>query len=268
LDVAEIVSVFVGGQRSTSPATGQLLPVHLYDHAMSPNPATYTRKPREARLRSDAERNRELILAAARRVYSTDGLDASLASVAREARVGIATLFRRFPSREDLIAAAFSDTMDAYLAAVDVALADPDPWHAFTHYVDTICAMQAADRGVADLLTMTFSTAEELRAKQRKVYRGFATVVKRAQQHGRLRPDFTTEDFVILLMANSGVIAATAADAPDTWRRLVGYLIQAFAVQGPAAEAELPRGPRRISLRRAMLRLGGASDEQIRSAGR
>ncbi|MFF4019689.1 TetR/AcrR family transcriptional regulator [Streptomyces sp. NPDC001843] len=63
--------------------------------------------------RSDAERNRGRIIAAARTVFGRDGLTASMASVAREAGVGIATLFRRFPHKEDLVAAVFADRMKA-----------------------------------------------------------------------------------------------------------------------------------------------------------
>src|SRR3954451_15681544 len=98
-------------------------------------------------LRADAERNRDKILAAARRLYATEGLGVSMAAVAREAGVGKATLSRRFPTPEDLINAVFADRMDGYAAAVEAALADPDPWHGFTGYVHTVCAMQAADRG-------------------------------------------------------------------------------------------------------------------------
>src|SRR5690606_41850834 len=79
--------------------------------------------PPEPGLRADAERNRERILAAARRLFASDGLDVSMACVAREAGVGKATLSRRFPSREDLINAVFADRMDAYVAAVTQALA-------------------------------------------------------------------------------------------------------------------------------------------------
>jgi AcrR family transcriptional regulator len=98
-------------------------------------------------LRSDAERNRDRILTAARRLYAREGIAVSMAAVAREAGVGIATLFRRFPTRDDLVAAVFADTMAAYKDAITTALADPDPWHGFTGYVETICGMQAADRG-------------------------------------------------------------------------------------------------------------------------
>lgn len=76
-----------------------------------------------------------------------------MASVAWDAGVGIATLFRRFPTREDLINAVFADRINGYVAAVTEALDDPDPWHGFTTYVHTVCAMQAEDRGFAEVLT-------------------------------------------------------------------------------------------------------------------
>jgi len=82
-------------------------------------------------LRRDAERNRERILGAARSVFAAEGIEASMASVARAAGVGIATLFRRFPTRDDLINAVFACTMNTYLDAVTTALGDPDPWHGF-----------------------------------------------------------------------------------------------------------------------------------------
>src|SRR5262245_37027417 len=98
-------------------------------------------KPPEPGLRADAERNRDRILAAARRLYATDGLGVSMASVAREAGVGKATLSRRFATREDLITAVFADRMDAYAAAVAEALAVPDAWQGFAGYIQAVCAM-------------------------------------------------------------------------------------------------------------------------------
>ena len=91
-----------------------------------------------------------------------------MASVARAAGVGIATLFRRFPTRDDLINAVFACTMNTYLDAVTTALGDPDPWHGFTSYIHTVCAMQAADRGFAEVLTMTFPTAPQLEDQRQR----------------------------------------------------------------------------------------------------
>src|SRR3954469_19449513 len=92
-------------------------------------PAEPTAEVSDRGLRVDAERNRDRILDAARRLYATEGLGVSMAAVAREAGVGKATLSRRFATREDLITAVFADRMHAYASATATALADPDPWH-------------------------------------------------------------------------------------------------------------------------------------------
>ncbi|WP_329624916.1 TetR/AcrR family transcriptional regulator [Streptomyces sp. NBC_01255] len=208
----------------------------------------------EPGLRADAERNRDRILAAARRLYATDGLGVSMAAVAREADVGKATLSRRFATREDLINAVFADRMDAYAAAVTDALADPDPWHGFACYIEAICAMQAADRGFADVLTMTFPAAKALEERRAASYHGVVELITRAQRTGHLREDFTHQDVVIVLMANAGVIAATGDVAPNSWRRLVGHMLRAFASPGTEAPT-LPDAPAPTALYRAMIRL-------------
>ncbi|WP_432194326.1 TetR/AcrR family transcriptional regulator [Streptomyces sp. bgisy027] len=218
------------------------------------DPAEVPGQQPEQGLRADAERNRDRIVAAARRLYATEGLGVSMASIAREAGVGKATLSRRFASREELITTVFADRMDAYADAVTEALADPDPWHGFTRYVEAVCAMQAADRGFADVLTMTFPSAKALEARRAEAYHGFVEVVTRAQNSGRLREDFTSEDMVILLMANAGVVAATGDAAPDAWRRLVGQMLRAYATPGTEPPA-VPRAPAPQTLYRAMVRL-------------
>lgn len=94
-----------------------------------------------------------------------------------------------------------ADRMDAYAAA------GPDPWHAFTGYIHTICAIQAADRGFTDALTMTFPAAP--------AHNDFVEPIDRAKAGGHLRHDLTDRDVMILLMADTGVVGATADAAPD-----------------------------------------------------
>lgn len=216
----------------------------------------------ETALRADAERNRERILAAARRLYATEGLGASMASVAREAGVGKATLSRRFATRDELINAVFADRMDGYTTAITEALADPDPWHGFTHYIEAICAMQAADRGFADVLVMTFPAAKALEARRAESYEGFLKLISRAKATGHLRADFSSEDLVVLLMANAGVIAATGDDAPDTWRRLVGQMLRAYAAPD-APLPPMPDAPTSTALYRAMTRFGRPATNEL-----
>ncbi|MFE7276705.1 TetR/AcrR family transcriptional regulator [Streptomyces sp. NPDC057623] len=206
-------------------------------------------------LRSDAERNRGRIVAAARTVFGRDGLNASMASVARETGVGIATLFRHFPAKEDLVAAVFADRMDAYADAVAVALDDPDPWHGFVGYIETACAMQAADYGFADVLTMTFPTAKALERRRNEAYEAMVRLIDRAKAAGRLREDFDPSDLVLIHMANAGVVNATGDAAPDAWRRVVALLVQSF--EAPA-RGPLPASPEHDALYKAMLRTGPA----------
>ncbi|MGI5379932.1 TetR/AcrR family transcriptional regulator [Streptomyces sp. CA-251387] len=207
------------------------------------------------RLRSDAERNRGRIIAAARRVFARDGLNASMASVAREAGVGIATMFRRFPTKEELVAAVFADRMDAYADAVATALEDPDPWNGFVGYLETACAMQAADYGFADVLTTSFPTAKAMEQRRNEAYEGMVRLIGRAKAAGRLREDFDPSDIVLLHMANAGVVNATAGAAPDAWRRVVALFIQSF--EAPA-RGPLPASPEHDALRKAMLRTSPA----------
>ncbi|WP_043180389.1 TetR/AcrR family transcriptional regulator [Streptomyces sp. NRRL F-5123] len=228
---------------------------------MDPDDSTGPPGERTQPLRRDAARNRERILSAACTVFAREGLSASMASVAREAGVGIATLFRRFPTQGDLIDAVFAERMNAYSQLAEKALADPDPWHGFTTYVESVCAMQAADRGFADVLTMTFPQAKGVEQARMSAYRGYVTLTQRAKATGRLRPDFAHQDLVILLTANAGVIAATHQTAPDAWRRLVAYMMQAF--ENPDGERpgnRLPKPPSVKALDQAMYRNAPGAD--------
>lgn len=204
-----------------------------------------------AGLRADAERNRERILAAARQAFAERGLDVPMDEVARRAGVGVATLYRRFPTRSDLISGSFQPKMDAYADAVEHALAEPDPWVAFSSYVERVCAMQAEDRGFTNVLTMTFPSHAAFVASRDRSHAALVQLIARAKAAGRLRADFVPEDLVMVLMANAGVVSATGDAAPDTWRRLVSYLLQAFAV----TDADpLPAAPTPTQMYRALVR--------------
>jgi AcrR family transcriptional regulator len=209
-------------------------------------------RPARAALRADAERNRQRLIAAAREVFAERGLDVPIEDIARHAGVGVATLYRRFPCRADLIAGAFEAKMAAYADAVGQALADPVPWTGFCGYIERVCAMQAEDRGFADVLTMAFPTDERLEAERDRACHRLAELIRRAQAAGQLRGDFVPEDIPMLLMANAGVIMGTACSAPDTWRRFAAYMIQAFAAH---SAAPLPPPPQPAEMYQAVLQL-------------
>jgi len=205
-------------------------------------------------LRADAERNRARIVDAAGRLYATHGLGISMAAVARAAGVGKATLARHFATPQDLIDAVFVDRMETYAAVTREALEVADPWEAFVGYIWAVCRMQAEDRGFADLLTMTLPAAAQLEELRETSYLGFLELITNAKASGHLRPDFESEDLIVLLMANAGVVSAAAAEAPRAWERLVGQVLRGYASPEASTTVTMPPAPSSEELVKAMAR--------------
>jgi AcrR family transcriptional regulator len=205
------------------------------------------------RLRVDAERNRAALLDAAREVFAEHGLEAPLEEIALRAGVGIATLYRRFPNRSQLVAAALVGKVAKYAEAAQQALAIPDPWAGFVSYVERICDLQAGDRGLSDLLSMALPGDEDIERLRRLANDRMAELIRRAKAAGRLRQEFSSEDLLLLLIAHAAVVHVTREDAPSAGRRFVALMLDAFGPQeGPSS---LPVPPSRAQMRRAMVRL-------------
>jgi AcrR family transcriptional regulator len=197
------------------------------------------------KLRIDAQRNRSRIVEAAQAEFAEHGLDVPLEDVAEHAGVGIATLYRRFSTRDELIAACFERRLAEYAKAAEEALEAPDAWSGFCQYTEHVCAMQAADRGLKDVLTRSFPDALRLEAHRSRGYAMALQLVERAQAEGSLRSDFVFEDLALLLMANAGVVQGAGTAAPDAWKRFVALMLDGFRSQG-AAELPAPPTPRQM----------------------
>jgi len=219
-------------------------------------------------LRADATRNRDAILAAAKEIFAERGIEASLEEIAARARVGIATLYRRFPSRQHLVAAALVEKVAKYAEAAEAALAIPDAWAGFCSYVKTICELQAGDRGLADLLSMTLPADEDVERLRRTANDHVVELIDRAKAAGQLRADFVKEDLLVLLIANAALVHVTRAEAPRASRRLVALALDAFGrTDGRSA---LPAPPSSAEMASAMCSLArergcGASTSQSSS---
>ncbi|MEU0095622.1 helix-turn-helix domain-containing protein [Kribbella sp. NPDC006257] len=191
-------------------------------------------------LRADAARNRAAIIEAAREVFAEQGVDASLDEIARRAGTGNATLYRRFPARGDLVAAVFGEAMAEHLQAVEAGLSCEDPWRGFASYIKAVGAMQARDRGIADLVTMDLSQAPEIEKLRSRAFTGLVRLVARARAAGSLRADFTTQDVVLLMMANAGLVERAHGISESASARLVHVLLDGFRAQ---AATDGPRAP-------------------------
>jgi AcrR family transcriptional regulator len=190
------------------------------------------------RLRTDAAANRARILLVAREAFASEGLGVSMTEIARRAGLGVATLYRRFPTKEELVAEAFAGEMGECADLLDAALADPDPWRAFCWVIEQVCTMQARSHGFSMAFLTSFPGSTEFAALRERADRGLAELVRRAQAAGALRPDFDPADLPLVFVANGGLRAAAPAQALDASRRLVAYLLQAFRAENPGP---LPR---------------------------
>ena len=92
--------------------------------------------------------------------------------------------------------------------------------------------MQAADRGLKDVLTRTFPDAQGLEAHRARGYELSVRLIERAQAEGALRADFVPEDLVLLLMANAGVVQGAGEAAPGRRRRFVALMLDGLRSRG------------------------------------
>ncbi|CAN5678414.1 TetR/AcrR family transcriptional regulator [soil metagenome] len=204
------------------------------------------------KLRADAQLNRDRILDAAATLFAERGISVPLEDVARRAGVGVATLYRRFPVRAELAAAIFERNISRYTDAVDRALAEPEPWKGFRDLVFELCRLQAADAGLRDLLTTAFPASSAIEQTTADAAEKLRELITRGQADGSLRPDLAVADVGVILLANAGVVGATAESAPQAWRRFAALMVDACST-GPSRP--LPPAPPEHQLRRSIANL-------------
>lgn len=196
-------------------------------------------------LRADALDNRERILGAARELLSAEGLNVPTRKIARRAGVGPATVYRRFPARQDLVAAAFADQLRACRTIVDEGSAAPDPWQGLCLVIERICELHARDRGFTEAFLSAFPGAAEVAGGREYTVRAVAELARRAREAGRLRADFVLDDLILMLMANKGIRASSAEAQVAASRRFAAYVIEAFEAR--PRHTPLPPAPRLTS---------------------
>jgi AcrR family transcriptional regulator len=180
-------------------------------------------------LRIDAERNRQLILDAARELFAQRGLGVTLNDIAHHAGVGVGTVYRRFPDKSRLIDDLFAQRLEELVAMMDAAVADPDPWRGLTSFLERALELQAADRALKDLITgMPDGLNRISRVRDRLLPLG-TELVERARAGGKLRPDIASTDLPIIQLILSTVIDAARDVEPDLWRRYLGIVIRGLA---------------------------------------
>jgi AcrR family transcriptional regulator len=177
-------------------------------------------------LRADAEDNKERLLDAARRLFAEHGLTVTMRDVARAAGVGPATLYRRFPTKQDLIDEAFADELHACRSIVSEGCAEPDPWRGLCDVLVRVGELNARNQGFTDAVLS--SRPESLGSHRADMLRELAALCGRAQRAGSLRAGVGIDDLVLVLMAGRGLSGATADIRVARARRFAALAIEAF----------------------------------------
>ena len=174
--------------------------------------------------RTDAQRNRERILVAAKRAFSHSGVNASLDEVAKEAGVGPGTLYRHFPTREDLLEAVYRTEVEKLAAAerkFAETLAPVDALRAWMLlFVDYIAAKQII---AAVLNALVGDPKKVFEASYGQIWGAIRALVKRAIKSGDIRKDLDPIDLLRALIGVANV--STSPDWQQSARRLVDILI-------------------------------------------
>lgn len=179
-------------------------------------------------LRCDAARNRERVLDAAARMLAMHGLDVSMQQIAAEAGVGVGTVFRRFSSKEALVAAVADARMRELVELVRTAAdrAAAEPWPAFVEYFVGATALHVRNRGLLEVFASAAGGAPLESARCSELLDALGALVERVQAAGALRRDVGAQDLLSLHCAISHVSCMPLDPLePEAWRRHCGIVL-------------------------------------------
>lgn len=200
-------------------------------------------------LRADAQANQDRLLQAAATAFAIQGTDASLKAIAAEAGVGIGTLYRRFPTREDLIEAVYRSETDRLATSASALLEASAPLDALRTWMEGFVDYMLTKQGMADALPSILAAHEGLRAHSRQALEGAVrTLVDAGTAAGLVRSGIAPYD---VLMALGGVtLIACHEDQRELASRLLALLIDGLVAERsaessrPAVRNQAPASPR------------------------
>jgi AcrR family transcriptional regulator len=181
--------------------------------------------------RRDALERRGRLIDAAQREFAIRGVNASLEGIARDADVAIGTLYRHFPTRMDLLMAAFGSRLAEFREGATRALEIDDPWEGFVAYLENMFAVQAGDRGFNDFLSRRFPSNANTERIHDEMCQEIERVLDRAQASGQVRSDIALADIVNLIWSNGRMMDATNVTAPNEWRRQLYLMLDAYRAE-------------------------------------
>ncbi|MBE1582504.1 TetR/AcrR family transcriptional regulator [Nonomuraea angiospora] len=178
-------------------------------------------------LRAHAQRNRDNLIAVARAAFAAADDTVPLESIAREAGVGIGTLYRHFPTREALVEAVYAAELDDIATSAPALLERFPPQIALRAWMERYAAFTAVKRGMADALRAGQASGRIPTSTTReRITTAIATILAKGAETGALRADVDPDEVTTMLL---GIFLATSArDTPEQTGRLLDLLLDAL----------------------------------------
>lgn len=188
-------------------------------------------------MRADARRNRDAIVRAARELFAEKGMDAQMDEIARRAKVGVGTVYRHFPAKEDLldglITRRFERLTERATEAVRTASLE-DPWEAFRGFIEWSAALQAGDRALSEAMA-TRSERMHAAAVASGLITQLGLLLELTKRAGALREDLVVED-IPAIVCSIGSVAVAAAEKPHwRWDRVLAIWLDGVRAPGHIA---------------------------------
>ena len=173
-------------------------------------------------MRKDVRRNREQLLVAARSAFADVGVDVSAEEIARRAQVSIATLYRHFPDRDNLLSVVVERVLEDLSALLEEALAREDPWDGLVWFFEQIGELSATRPGFSELARRLSATGFPASHRYLAIWK---ELLSRAQADGALRADVTYADVGFLTTSLTFIVSVTETRLPGFWRRHLQLLL-------------------------------------------
>lgn len=188
-------------------------------------------------MRTDAERNRRRVLAAARDLFAARGLGVSFGEIAEHARVGVGTVYRRFPDREALLDELYEELVDEWAKLFEEgAGTTADPWRTLVEVHERALELWAANRGLMETLLGSPQASARSARQRARLYPLAERLLVRARNAGQVRPDATTADLGVAMLMVAAVIEAGEAVDPELWRRYLSLALAGLRAHGAPVE--------------------------------
>ncbi|UBU09235.1 TetR/AcrR family transcriptional regulator [Nonomuraea gerenzanensis] len=190
--------------------------------------------------RSDAVRNRRLLLDAAAELFAERGVEVSIGEIAQRAGVGKGTVFRHFAAKDELLAAIMLGILGRLADTGDELLADGDPGPALRRFMTVCVETFVGDRAFCETVGRPSLQHAEVREAIHRLCEVAERLTARARQAGAVRPGITGIDVVLLVSGVQHTAEPLLAAEPEAWRRYLELAIDGITVD---TGRELPHPP-------------------------